>query len=103
MAQSAREFFESLESRLNASGIGDARGTYRFAVEGAGSWRVDLVDGRAEVTESEEGGDCVISMKENVFLRLISGDQNPMTAFMTGKIKVDGDIGMAMGLKDLLG
>jgi putative sterol carrier protein len=42
-------------------------------------------------------------VKEDVLLRLISGDQNPMTAFMMGKIKVDGDVGMAMRLKDLLG
>ena len=103
MAQTAREFFEGLEGRLNASGIGNASGSYRFAVRGAGSWRVDVAEGRAEVTESDEGGDCVISMREDVLLRLISGDQNPMTAFMTGKIKVDGDIGMAMRLKDLLG
>jgi putative sterol carrier protein len=103
MAQTAREFFEGLEARLNASGVGDASGSYRFDIEGAGSWHVDLVGGRAEVTESDAGGDCVIRMKEAVLLRLLSGDQNPMTAFMTGKIKVDGDVGMAMRLKDLLG
>jgi putative sterol carrier protein len=103
MAQTAREFFKSLESRLNASGPGDMTGVYRFDIGGAGSWRVDLANGKAEVTESNEGGDCVVSMNENVFLRVLSGDQNPMTAFMMGKIKVDGDMGMVMRLKDLLG
>jgi putative sterol carrier protein len=103
MAQTAREFFEGLEARLNASGVGDASGSYRFDIAGAGSWRVDLTDGRAQVSESDEGGDCVVRVKEDVLLRLISGDQNPMTAFMMGKIKVDGDVGMAMRLKDLLG
>jgi hypothetical protein len=103
MAQTAREFFEGLEARLNASGVGEASGSYLFDIAGAGSWRVDLTDGRAHVTESDQGGDCVIRVKEDVLLRLISGDQNPMTAFMMGKIKVDGDVGMAMRLKDLLG
>jgi putative sterol carrier protein len=103
MAQTAREFFESLESRLNASGPGDITGVYRFDISGAGSWRVDLANGKAEVTESNEGGDCVVSMNENVFLRVLSGDQNPMTAFLMGKIRVDGDMGMVMRLKDLLG
>ena len=103
MAQTAREFFESLESRLNASGSGDFTGVYRFDISGAGSWRVDLANGKAEVTESNEGGDCVVSMNENVFLRVLSGDQNPMTAFLMGKIRVDGDMGMVMRLKDLLG
>ena len=103
MAQTAREFFEGLESRLNASGPGDITGVYRFDISGAGSWRVDLANGKAEVTESNEGGDCVVSMNENVFLRVLSGDQNPMTAFLMGKIRVDGDMGMVMRLKDLLG
>ena len=103
MAKTAREFFESLESRLNASGPGDITGVYRFDISGAGSWRVDLANGKAEVTESNEGGDCVVSMNENVFLRVLSGDQNPMTAFLMGKIRVDGDMGMVMRLKDLLG
>ena len=103
MAQTAREFFESLESRLNASGSGDFTGVYRFDISGAGSWRVDLANGKAEVTESNDGGDCVVSMKEDVFLRVLSGDQNPMTAFLMGKIRVDGDMSMVMRLKDLLG
>jgi putative sterol carrier protein len=103
MAQTAREFFESLEGRLNASGARDITGAYRFDINGAGSWRVDLADGKAEVTESSEGGDCVVSMNENVLLRVLSGDQNPMTAFLMGKIKVDGDMGLVMKLKDLLG
>ena len=55
------------------------------------------------MTESSEGGDCVVSMKEDVFLRVLSRDQNPMTAFLTGKIKVDGDMSLVMRLQDLLG
>jgi putative sterol carrier protein len=103
MAQTAREFFESLESRLNASGTRDITGVYRFDISGAGSWRVDVANGKAKVTESNEGGDCVVAMNENMFLRVLSGDQNPMTAFLMGKIRVDGDMSLVMRLKDLLG
>ena len=103
MAQTAREFFETLESRLNSAGTRDVTGSYRFDISGAGSWRVDLANGHAQVTEGGEGGDCVVSMKEDVFLRVLSRDQNPMTAFLTGKIKVDGDMSLVMRLKDLLG
>ena len=74
---------------------------YRFDISGAGSWRVDLANGKAEVTESNEGGDCVVSMNENVFRRVLSGDQNPMTAFLMGKIRVDGDVSLALKLKEL--
>ena len=43
----------------------------------------------------------MIRMKDEVFAKLRAGKQNPMTAFMTGKIKVDGDMALAMKLKDL--
>jgi putative sterol carrier protein len=100
-ASSAREFFDSLQSRLDGRTLEDS-GSYRFEIEGASSWRVDLDAGRAVVSETEEGGSCVIRMKEDVFLRLLSGDQNPATAFMTGKIRVEGDMAAALKLKDLL-
>ena len=37
------------------------------------------------------------------FQALISGNLNPMSAFMSGKIKVDGDMGVAMKLQSLFG
>jgi putative sterol carrier protein len=40
-------------------------------------------------------------MKDEVFAKLRRGEQSPMTGFMTGKIKVDGDVGLALKLKDL--
>ena len=101
MAGSAREFFESLEGRPAPASIAGTRASYRFDVEGAGSWRVDLADGELTVAEAGEGGDCVIRLKENVLLRLLRGEQNPITAFMTGKITVDGDMTLALKLKDL--
>jgi putative sterol carrier protein len=36
-----------------------------------------------------------------VFARILTGKQNPMTAYMTGKLKVHGDLGAAMKLKNL--
>jgi putative sterol carrier protein len=40
-------------------------------------------------------------MKEQTLLRLIDGKQNPATAFMTGKIKVDGNMALALKLQQL--
>jgi putative sterol carrier protein len=101
MAESAREFFEGLEQRIDPGKTTGYTGSYRFEIEGAGTWHVDVRDGAVSVTESEEPADCVIRMKEDVLLRLIARAQNPATAFMTGKIKVDGDMGLALKLRDL--
>jgi putative sterol carrier protein len=45
----------------------------------------------------------VIAVPEDLFLRIVRGEQSPMGAFLMGKIRVEGDVGLAMRLKDLLG
>ncbi|MGH3022892.1 MAG: SCP2 sterol-binding domain-containing protein [Gaiellaceae bacterium] len=104
MAESAREFFEGLAART-AGGSERTRGltaSYRFDVDGAGSWRVEVDDGAVSVSESDATADCVISASENTFLGIVSGRQSPMGAFLMGRIRVDGDTGLAMRLRDLL-
>jgi putative sterol carrier protein len=105
MAESAREFFEELKTRT-AGGSDRTHGlhaSYRFDVDGAGSWRVEVDDGAVSVAESDAAADCVIAVPEDLFLRIVRGEQSPMGAFLMGKIKVEGDAGLAMRLKDLLG
>jgi putative sterol carrier protein len=104
MTESAREFFEQLGART-AGGSERTRGltaSYRFDVEGAGSWRVEVDDGAVSVTESDAAADCVISASEKTLLGIVSGRQSPMGAFLMGRIRVDGDTGLAMRLRDLL-
>ena len=104
MAASAREFFQDLTART-AGGSERTRGltaSYRFDVDGAGSWRVDVDDGAVTVTESDAAADCVIGVSEEVLLGIVSGRQSPMGAFLMGRIRVDGDAGLAMRLRDLL-
>jgi putative sterol carrier protein len=76
---------------------------YRFDVADAGSWRVAVDDGAVSVSETHAAADCVISAPEELFLRIVRGEQSAMGAFLMGKIRVEGDTGLAMRLKDLLG
>jgi putative sterol carrier protein len=101
MVASAREFFEAIPAKIDPEKTEGETVTYRFDIEGAGSWKVDVVDGAVSVVETGDAADCVIRMKEDVLLRLIDGKQNPATAFMLGKIKVDGDMGLALKLQKL--
>ena len=105
MPETASEFFEHLAQRT-AGGSERTRGhtaTYRFDVGDAGSWRVAVDDGAVAVSEDDGAADCVISASEDLFLRIVRGEQSPMGAFLMGKIKVEGDTALAMRLKDLLG
>jgi putative sterol carrier protein len=101
MADKAREFFESLESRVDESKTAGLTATYLFEVDGAGKWTVDVNDGKLAVTEGGNGADCTISVSEENFEQLISGDLNPTSAYMTGKLKVKGDMSAAMKLQKL--
>ncbi|MFT6865255.1 MAG: putative sterol carrier protein [Cyclobacteriaceae bacterium] len=53
------------------------------------------------VTNEEKSAQCTIAMSIENFGKMMSGDMNPMMAFMTGKMKIEGDKGVAMKLASL--
>lgn len=53
------------------------------------------------VTSDDKDADCTITMTTEDFQGMLSGDLNPMMAFMSGKIKIDGDMSVAMKLQSL--
>jgi putative sterol carrier protein len=101
--ESAEQFFQNLQARADSARAADLSASYRFDIDGAGSWHVDVENGAVTVTESQEGADCVIATDEQTFLAVVRNEQNPMGAFMTGKIRVEGDMGLALRLRDLVG
>jgi putative sterol carrier protein len=102
MAESAREFFEGLEGRLDESRTAGMNNTYVFEIDGAGTWTVAVEDGKVSVTEGAAAdADCTITSSEADFERIVSGDLNPTSAYMTGKLKIKGDMGAAMKLQKL--
>lgn len=65
-----------------------------------------FIDGTGEdnvVTSEDKDADCTVSITKENFKALVKGDLNPMTAFMMGKVKVSGDMGVAMKLQSFLG
>ena len=96
-----REFFESLESRLDPAKTAGMTNSYVFEIDGAGTWRVDVDDGTVKVDESGGDADATIAASEETFQQIASGDLNATTAYMTGKLKVRGDMGAAMKLSRL--
>jgi putative sterol carrier protein len=101
VAETVKEFFEQLAARVDPSRTAGITNSYLFDVQGAGQWRVEVDDGRLSVTEGGNGADCTVATSEETFLKLIRGEQNATTAYMTGKLKVKGDMGAAMKLQKL--
>ena len=101
MAESVKEFFEGLEGRIDPSKTAGMTNSYVFDIEGAGSWTVKVADGQVTVNEGTEDADCTISTSEENFMKIVRGEQNPTTAYMSGKLKIKGDMGAAMKLQKL--
>ena len=74
-------------------------GTAKFDIDGEGAVVIDGNGARAGDDET----DVTLSADVDTFQGILSGDTNATSAFMTGKLKVDGDMGMAMKLASVLG
>jgi len=73
-------------------------GTAKFVIEGEGSVYIDETGARAGDDEAE----VTLTASRETFEGLLNGEVNPTTAFMTGKLRVDGSMGTAMKLGALL-
>ena len=101
MAESVQDFFSGLSSRVDASKTQGMNNSYLFDIDGAGKWFVDVRDGQVNVQEGGDNADVTISASEENFQKIVSGELNPTSAYMTGKIKVKGDMGQGMKLQQL--
>ena len=72
----------------------DFGGTAKFDIAGEGAVMMDAAGARV----GNEEADVTLSADADTFKGILDGDTNPTSAFMTGKLKVDGDMGMAMKL-----
>ncbi len=73
-------------------------GTAKFDIEGEGCVMMDSDGAHA----GDEPADVTMSADEETFRGILEGDTNPTAAFMSGKLKIDGDMGMAMKLAAVL-
>jgi putative sterol carrier protein len=101
MAQTTQEFFEGLEGRVDPAKTAGMTNSYVFEIDGAGTWKVDVDNGKVSVAEGGGEADATISATEETFQKIAAGEQNATTAYMTGKLKIKGDMGAAMKLQKL--
>lgn len=79
---------------------GKLKSTVKFSFS-EGAIHLDDTVAPTSVTNEDKEAECIISINLDDFEKLMSGDLNPMMAFMTGKMKVDGDKAIAMKLSSM--
>ncbi len=95
------DIFAGLVSKVNKDKIGGMNSVYQFNIEGAdaGKWAVKIADGNAEVIAGGvDAPNITLTMTDENFIALVTGKLNGQTAFLTGKLKIQGDMTLAMKL-----
>lgn len=86
---------EKIRARVESSGFDRS---VKFDTGGDG---VIVIDG-ATISTVDAPADCTIKLSLDDLESMVSGDLSPTTAFMTGKIKVEGDMSVAMALSQII-
>ena len=104
---SVADIFNSMPSRFQADKAGDANMGILFDLsgDGGGQYYVDIANGQLNVNQGAPAATpkATVKMTADDFAAMSSGSLNPMMAFMSGKIKVDGDLNSVMKFQSLVG
>ena len=99
-----KEIFAEMPKNLNADAAKGMNSTIQFnlAGDGGGQWYVAIKDGKAEVTKgTAPSPNMTLSMTAQDYVDMIMGKLNGQMAFMSGKLKISGDMGLAMKMQNL--
>lgn len=93
------EMITAAVAGLNAKLTNGFDGLAKFVIPGEGNIMLDASGARA----GDDAADVTMTASAEVFKGILSGDTSPTVAFMTGKLTVDGNVGLAMKLAASLG
>jgi putative sterol carrier protein len=106
MSETVKDIVEKISKKLTANpGISQGINTVcQFVIngDGGGNWCFDLTRNPPETFDgTNEKAVCTITMDAPDFIAMINKGANPVQLFMSGKLKIDGDISTAMKLQGI--
>ena len=96
----AEEVFQAIQERVGR--VKDLRGTVKFVVDGDKIVYVDASQQPPHLSREDKPADCTVRISGQTFKDIITGNASAMTAFMLGKIKIEGNMGIAMAISKIL-
>lgn len=104
MADTVAAFFSELGGKVDPTKIQGMNATYQFDITGdnGGTWHVKLADGNVSVNEGPaENPSITLTATDENWMQIVTGKLSGQTAFLTGKLKIKGDMGLAMKLQSV--
>ncbi|XP_030323569.1 hydroxysteroid dehydrogenase-like protein 2 [Calypte anna] len=100
------ETFRVIQGSLNEEFVKSTQGVFQFELsgDGGGTWYIDLKTkgGGAGFGKPPEAADVVMSMSSADFVKMFRGKLKPTLAFMTGKLRIKGNMALAIKLEKML-
>ncbi|XP_067027835.1 sterol carrier protein 2-like [Acropora muricata] len=100
--------FDEMEKTLKTEGpklVKKIKGVFRFNIKRGSEeawWIVDAKNGSGSLKfMAPDKADCTVTISDDDFVELMSGKLNPQTAFFKGKLKLKGNMGLAMKLREI--
>jgi len=99
-----QELFEAMPSYFNSAAAAGMTKTFQWNITGeeASVWAFKIVNGEGElVPGGVEKPDITITVSDKDWISIVEGKLDPTSAFMSGRLKVAGDMMLAMRLQNL--
>ncbi len=100
------EIFEKVERKLREKPdeFSEVGAVYKFVIGGpeGGTWIVDLRKETLGVRASDEDAECTVEILDEHFVDLFTGALPPESALLSGKMRLSGNVLLAMRFADLL-
>jgi len=106
MAETCTEFFSGMQEAIDPEKVKGIDATYQWDItgDGGGKWYAVFAESGVEVSEGEaDSSNITITVAADDWMDIVNGKLNGQMAFLTGKLKIQGDMSLAMKLQSITG